>query len=236
VCLVAGRALLTGDTVLGRGTAVVAEPDGRLGDYLRSLRHLRQLADRVDVLLPGHGPRVDRPAEVLDGYLAHRAERLAQVRAALAAGAEAAVAGTRFLLTEESRAHPAYKARLLEAHETILTELFGLSWPGTHRVVANAATRRWIRPDDPRGAPLVRAINRMTTPLARVMSEGTIKRAAATQRPWLPLLSPAAATDDLPESLVEAGPLYAGETVARINDIRPAGELVRELAPSRARA
>ena len=32
------------------------------------------------------------------------------------------------------------------------------------------------------------------------------------------------------EGLVEAGALYAGESVARIGDIRPAGELTRELA------
>ena len=32
--LEADRALLTGDTVLGRGTTVVAHPDGRLADYL----------------------------------------------------------------------------------------------------------------------------------------------------------------------------------------------------------
>ena len=45
------------------------------------------------------------------------------------------------------------------------------------------------------------------------------------------MLGPAAPTADAPENLLEAGPLYAGEGVARITDIRPAGELVRELAP-----
>jgi glyoxylase-like metal-dependent hydrolase (beta-lactamase superfamily II) len=83
----ADRALLTGDTVLGRGTAVVAHPDGRLADYLDSLQRLRDLVrDDVDVILPGHGPVVQRPLDVLEFYLAHRAERLDQVRAALAAG------------------------------------------------------------------------------------------------------------------------------------------------------
>lgn len=82
------RALLTGDTVLGRGTTVVAHPDGRLGDYLSSLQRLRDLADTdFDILLPGHGPVVDTPVAVLDYYLAHRVERLEQVRAATAAGA-----------------------------------------------------------------------------------------------------------------------------------------------------
>jgi glyoxylase-like metal-dependent hydrolase (beta-lactamase superfamily II) len=90
VCLLlrGDRALLTGDTILGRGTTVVAHPDGRLADYLESLQRMRELAaGEVDILLPGHGPVLDAPIEVLDYYIAHRAERLAQVRAAVAAGA-----------------------------------------------------------------------------------------------------------------------------------------------------
>ena len=90
VCLLlhADRALLTGDTVLGRGTTVVAHPDGELAAYLDSLRRLRDLAGTdVDVLLPGHGPVLDAPVEVLEFYLAHRAERLEQVRGALGDGA-----------------------------------------------------------------------------------------------------------------------------------------------------
>jgi glyoxylase-like metal-dependent hydrolase (beta-lactamase superfamily II) len=89
VCLVLPQdgAVLTGDTVLGRGTTVIAA-DGSLADYLDSLRRLRALADKTElrVLLPGHGPLLDRPADTLDYYLAHRAERLAEIRAALAAG------------------------------------------------------------------------------------------------------------------------------------------------------
>jgi glyoxylase-like metal-dependent hydrolase (beta-lactamase superfamily II) len=77
--------LLTGDTILGRGTAVVAHPDGRLADYLRSLEAIRDL-DGPLTLLPGHGPPGGEAAERAAAYLAHRAERLDQVRAALAAG------------------------------------------------------------------------------------------------------------------------------------------------------
>jgi len=56
-------------------------------------------------------------------------------------------------------------------------------------------------------------------------------RLAATQTPGRPMFGPAAATIDGPPNLIEAGPLYAGECIDRIRDIRPAGELVRELAP-----
>jgi glyoxylase-like metal-dependent hydrolase (beta-lactamase superfamily II) len=86
--LTADGGLLTGDTVLGRGTTVIAG-DGSLGDYLRTLDELRRLADDAGlrVLLPGHGPLLNDPAGVLDYYIAHRKERLDQVRAALAAGA-----------------------------------------------------------------------------------------------------------------------------------------------------
>lgn len=86
--LPADGGLLTGDTVLGRGTTVIAG-DGSLGDYLRTLDELRSLADTatLQVLLPGHGPLLSDPAGVLDYYIAHRKERLDQVRAALATGA-----------------------------------------------------------------------------------------------------------------------------------------------------
>jgi glyoxylase-like metal-dependent hydrolase (beta-lactamase superfamily II) len=87
--LPADGALLTGDTVLGRGTTVIGE-DGSLGDYLRSLDEMRALAeaDELSLLLPGHGPMLTNPIGILDYYLAHRAERLDQVRAALATGAK----------------------------------------------------------------------------------------------------------------------------------------------------
>lgn len=83
--------LLTGDTVLGRGTTVVADPDGTLGEYLDSLEKLKALTG-VERILPGHGPVLDEPAKVLDYYLNHRHERLAQVREAVLAGAKDAQA------------------------------------------------------------------------------------------------------------------------------------------------
>lgn len=86
--LPADRAMLTGDTVLGRGTTIIA-PDGGLADYLRSLDRLRAAAERLEAraLLPGHGPVLPDPIGALDGYIAHRRERLDQIRRARAAGA-----------------------------------------------------------------------------------------------------------------------------------------------------
>jgi glyoxylase-like metal-dependent hydrolase (beta-lactamase superfamily II) len=75
------HAVLTGDTVLGRGTTVIAEPNGDLGAYLDSLRRLADLSGLV--VLPGHGPELPDCSEAARFYLAHRAERLDQVRQAL---------------------------------------------------------------------------------------------------------------------------------------------------------
>ena len=83
--LPAEDAVLTGDTVLGRGTTVVAHPDGQLGAYLGSLDRLRDLAESQGVarIWPGHGPVIEDALGVLDYYIAHRQERLGQVAAAL---------------------------------------------------------------------------------------------------------------------------------------------------------
>jgi glyoxylase-like metal-dependent hydrolase (beta-lactamase superfamily II) len=78
----ANEAVLTGDTILGRGTTVVAYPDGVLGPYLESLRTLAALG--ATPVLTGHGPELPSIAAVAEMYLAHREERLDQVRAALA--------------------------------------------------------------------------------------------------------------------------------------------------------
>jgi glyoxylase-like metal-dependent hydrolase (beta-lactamase superfamily II) len=86
--LPADRALLTGDTVLGRGSAVIVHPDGDLGAYLASLARLAELAGATGAawVLPGHGPACPDPAGLIADYREHRLERLALVEAALAAG------------------------------------------------------------------------------------------------------------------------------------------------------
>ena len=111
------QAVLTGDHVLGRGTAVVAHPDGTLGDYLRSLRRTLDLGPAA--LLPGHGPVVDEhPEAVLVFYRAHREHRLEQVLDALAEGAGTAREVVEHVYADHDRAlWPAAEASTIAALE-----------------------------------------------------------------------------------------------------------------------
>jgi NAD(P)H-dependent flavin oxidoreductase YrpB (nitropropane dioxygenase family) len=186
------------------------------GGHVRGTTPALQLLEEARRALPADYP------VLLAGGIAERED----VRAALDAGASAAVAGTRFLLSEESRAHALYKERLLRAEETLLTELFGAGWPAPHRVVPNAATERWS--DPPR---LNRLLNHLLAPGARFAPPALQRRMVQAQRPGSRLLSPAGPTDDAPETLIDAGALYAGETVARIGEVSSAADLIRELAP-----
>lgn len=77
-------AVLTGDHVLGRGSSVVAHPDGDMADYLASLRRLDELS--ASALHPGHGPPIDRPAAAIRALLDHRREREREVLDAVRAG------------------------------------------------------------------------------------------------------------------------------------------------------
>jgi NAD(P)H-dependent flavin oxidoreductase YrpB (nitropropane dioxygenase family) len=206
------------------------------GGHVRGTTPAPQLLEEARGALPADYP------VLLAGGIAARDD----VRAALEAGADAAVAGTRFLLSEESRAHPLYKERLLDAEETLLTELFGAGWPAPHRVVPNAAVEHWLGrrsslPRDTsgrderrvvaRGPRLNRLLNRLLAPGARYTPPALQLRMIQAQRPGSRLLSPAGPTDDAPATLVDAGALYAGETVARIDQVRPAADLIRELSP-----
>ena len=77
--------VLTGDTILGEGSTVIAYPEGRVDDYLRTLEKLAQLDEWV--VLPGHGPATGSASQRAQQYLDHRHARIAQVRDAVAQGA-----------------------------------------------------------------------------------------------------------------------------------------------------
>jgi nitronate monooxygenase len=152
-------------------------------------------------------------------------------RKALAAGADAVVAGTRFLLTHESGAHPEYQRRILAANTTYRTTLFGFGWSAPHRVVANAATQRWCRSDGTarRLPELINARSAALTKLAKLpnLNPNVIVR---IQTPHLPVFSPVAPVKQMPASWVDRTALYAGESALRMTSVISARDAVDELA------
>ena len=199
------------DAVIAQGTEA--------GGHVRGTVPVLELLEHLRAALPG-----DYPVLAAGGVAEPD-----DVRRALDAGAVAAVAGTRFLLSEESGASHEYKRRLLAARATVLTELFGAGWPNApHRVVANAATERWLR-RDPAGPAAARLMNRLSAPLARRLPASVVNRMTTAQRPGLPLYGPAPPIAGTPAHLVDSAPLYAGECVARISDLDAAGAITRKL-------
>lgn len=203
-----------------------AGADGVILQGVESGGHVRGTTPALELLERARSALPDGFPLLLAGGVAAAGD----VATAIESGAEGAVSGTRFLLCEESRAHPEYRRRLLEADRTLLTELFGAGWPAPHRVVPNAATERWLG-DDPRGPRLNRLLNLLLAPGARYLPGGAQLRIAKAQRPSARLLTPLGPTDDGPANLVDAGPLYAGESVARIDRVLPAAEALRALVP-----
>lgn len=138
--------------------------------------------------------------------------------AVLALGAQAAVLGTRFLASAESRAHPHYKQKVLEAGEedTVRTTLFGHGWPNApHRTLRTAFVRQWLgqegrgqesRPDEPAVGQTVVAGQRM--PVLRFMGLPPNRDASGD---------------------IESMDLLAGQGVGLVGEIKPAGQIVREL-------
>ncbi|WP_135451491.1 nitronate monooxygenase [Mycobacterium sp. DL99] len=153
----------------------------------------------------------------------------ADTRAALGAGAAGALAGTRFLLTHESGAHPVYRQRIIDADSTIETTVFGLAWPERHRVIPNAMTRRWCRPDGS-ARRLPAAINKYSAPLSRIPDRGDGAQ-LHLQHPALPFLTPITLTADMPAHWADRAALYAGETALRLDRVTSAAQAVADLAP-----
>jgi len=188
------------------------------GGHVRGTTPASELLHRTAAALPASYPLL------LAGGIADAAD----VSAALDSGAAAAVCGTRFLMTEESGASAGYKSRLAGADQTILTELFGVGWPGAHRVLPNRATDRWLR-HDVRGPRAVRLANRLTGPLMSRGPDSAQGWMVRHQHVAMPFFTPIPTSAGMPDRLLESTALYAGETVARIREIAPAGRIVRDL-------
>ena len=189
------------------------------GGHVRGTTPALTLLERLRASLPG------RVAVLVAGGIADAAD----VERALAAGADGAALGTRFVMSDEANAASAYKQRLMESRETVLTGLFGVGWPAPHRVIWNEAAERWLDRDGQMPGWL-RLLQRTSGPVVGRLPMSASARMAGTQTPDRPFFGPFAPTADGPSNLLDAGALYAGESVARLHDIRPAADLVRELA------
>ena len=198
--------------------------DGLIAQGWEAGGHLLGVHPALDYL-----PRVLAVADGRPVLLAGGIATATDTRTALDAGAAAVVAGTRFLLTTESAAHPEYQRRVLEADRTLETTLFGFGWPARHRVVPNLATDHWCHADGrPRRTP--RLINASSGALARLLPDQATAVLPRLQRRWLPVLTPAPVLAGMPTSTVDSAPLYAGESARRITTIVPARQALDELA------
>lgn len=205
--------------------ALAEGADGLIAQGREAGGHVLGVMPALDFL-----PQVLEVAGQHPVLLAGGIAEVADVQRALDIGAKAAVAGTRFLLTEECAAHPAYKQRVLEASETRETLLFSVGWHERHRVVPNAATERWCRGDS-LGPKRVLALNKALAPLLRRLPPSASAATIAHQSVAMPLYGPASILRGMDERLVDVTPLYAGESAKRIHDVVPAAEAVRALSP-----
>lgn len=204
--------------------AVLEGVDGLIAQGLEAGGHLRGVRPLTETL-----PEVLDAAPEVPVLAAGGIVDRDSARRALDAGAAAVVAGTRFLLTEECHAHPAYQRRVLGARHTLDTRLFGLGWPERHRVVPNAATDRWCRGGGG-AAPVADALARHTARLGALLPLRAVGPMTAAQHPRLPLFGPGPPVRGMPDRVVESAALYAGVAAREVHAIVPAAEAVRELA------
>jgi NAD(P)H-dependent flavin oxidoreductase YrpB (nitropropane dioxygenase family) len=150
----------------------------------------------------------------------------AGVAAALAAGAQGVVLGTRFLASPEASATDEYKRRLVaaKAEDTVHTMLFDVGWPGApHRVIRNRAVAEWEAAGSP--APGARPAEGSTIGKVRLGSElEDVPRYAVTP----PLASF--------EGDHELAALYAGQSCGLVDEVTPAARIVRDLVREADRA
>ena len=135
--------------------------------------------------------------------------------AALALGASGVWLGTRFLLAEEARAHPAYREKLAAADETstVYSEVFDVGWPGApHRTLRNSTIEQWDRAGRPK-APHRPGEGEV---VARGRSGDVVRYSD------MPPLA------DM-EGDTEALATYAGQGVGLVREVKPAAVIMTEL-------
>ena len=207
-------------TVISAGADGVIAQGYEAGGHVRGTTPLAELLPQVKAAFPDHV--VAGAGGVVDKATADACRAL---------GADAVCAGTRFLASPEAAAHSAYKARILTAEDTVVTNLFGLGWRDPHRVIPNAATQKWLSDDgrEPAWMPMLHGVANTLSKLAPPSDGG----AAMTARQSLgrPLYTPNSLVPELDESKLELVALYAGAAVGQVKELWPAAKTVEELAP-----
>jgi nitronate monooxygenase len=196
--------------------AVAAGVDAVIAQGVEAGGHVRGTAS-IWELIPAAVDAV-RPTPVLasggigDGAGLARARQL---------GAQGVSLGTRFVASEEAYAHPEYKQRIIasEASDTVLTDLFDVGWPNApHRTLRNRTYEEWVAAGRP--------------PPGRRPGEGTLightRSSSGEIRDWPRYGGAALATPEF-DGDIEYAPLWAGESCSVVNDIKPAGEIVKDL-------
>ncbi|TMC84775.1 MAG: nitronate monooxygenase [Chloroflexi bacterium] len=139
---------------------------------------------------------------------------------ALRLGAQGVSLGTRFVASDESWLHPAYKQRIVEstAADTVYNTLYDVWWPDApHRTLRNKTLAEW----EAAGCP----------PSGSRPGEGTsIGRRRLSTGEWIewPRYAIGSAPPDF-EGDIEYSPMWAGESCSVVNDIKPAAEIIRDL-------
>lgn len=138
--------------------------------------------------------------------------------AALALGAAAVVMGTRFLATPEANAHARYKERLVMAseEETVRTILFGNGWPDArHRVLRTDFVGRWLPHESE-----TQSLHGNEPSIGETVIGGQVMKV-----PRFAAIPPNAVT----RGDIESMELLAGQSVGLVNDVKPAGDIVRDM-------
>lgn len=141
------------------------------------------------------------------------------IAAALCLGAAGAMLGTRFVMSREANVHPDYQAAIATASETgtaYLENLFDRGWRNApHRALKNSTYRTWIEAGKP-----IRGARPAEDEFIVTLADGS----------KVPRYSSDAPTRQVAKGLAEAMALYAGQGAGLIGDVRPAKEIVSELA------
>lgn len=212
--------------VVAAGADGVIAQGFEAGGHIRGSTRLADLLPQIKDALPDHF--VAGAGGIHDAGSAD---------ACRAIGADAVTSGTRFLASPEAAAHEAYKQRLIDADDTVATNLFGLGWRDPHRVIVNGAVKKWCKADgrEPAWLAPLHGMAGVARKLASARGGGAAGAGGgpsfiAKQSLDKPLYSPASLAPGMSADLIEVTALYAGECVREVHDLRPASETVAELA------